>query len=178
MRPLLIAIFTVIWFSAFPQHGQIKVFKKTEFINGVYYRQLYDTVKIGNEKIDIYFLSLHFYSPYYLPVKFIDNQKKNQILSVWRYPKDKKSFEKNWENIYTYDSLGRVIKYSYSGCFICSNFPYDYSVTYNSNKQVTQIDETKFLKDSYKFYYDKKGDIVKFEKYIKDKVEIEITLVN
>ena len=149
-----------------------------EYINGNFYRQLYDTIKIVNEQIDIYFLKRHFYSPYYLPDKFIDRQKRSQKISVWRDQKGKKDFQQNWENIYTYDSLGRVINYSYSGCVICSNVPYNYRVTYNSKGQVAHIADLKNLIDSFKFFYDNKGEIMKFEKYLEDKLEIEIMLVN
>lgn len=84
----------------------------------------------------------------------------------------------NWENTYSYDSLGRVTNYSYSGCFVCSDFPYTYNVTYNLAGQVDRIFNSNNIKDGFKFYYNSKGDIVKFEKYLLDKLETVIELTN
>jgi hypothetical protein len=178
MRPLLIAIATFFVFNSFAQTGQSKISRRTEYINGNLYRQISDTIKLTNECIDIYFFKRHFFSPYYLPEKFINRQYKNQRVSVWRKPNGKKDYQQNWENTYTYDSLGRVISYDYSGCFICSNLAYSYTVTYNSSGQVERIVNTTNLKDGFKFYYNNKGDVVKLEKYILDKLETEIVLVN
>lgn len=178
MRPFLIAIVTFFSFASSAQSGRAKVFHKTEYINGSFYRQTSDTIKVANEPIDIYFFKRHFFSPYYLPEKFIDQQHKNKTISAWRDPKGKKDYQQNWENTYTYDSLGRVTNYTYSGCFICSNLPYSYTVTYNSIGQVHRIFNTTNIKDGFKFYYNKKGDVVKLEKYLLDKLETVIELIN
>jgi hypothetical protein len=178
MRQLLIAILTFICFGSSGQTEQTKIFKTIEYINGNFYRQSFDTVKISNEKIDIYFLKHHFYSPYYLPVKFIDKQYRNQKISIWGDPKGKKDYKLNYENTYAYDSLGRLINFTYSGCFVCSSFPYSYRVTYNSEGQVEQIFNLTNVKDGFKFYYNAKGDIVQFEKFLQDKLETVIALVN
>lgn len=83
----------------------------------------------------------------------------------------------NWENTYTFDSLGRVTTYTYSGCFVCSNLSYSYNVTYNAIGQVDRI-SNKILKDGFTFYYNPKGDIIRLEKYLLDKVETVIELTN
>ncbi len=178
MRPYLIVIATLLAFSSLAQTGQLKVFKTTQYINGNLHRETNDTIKIISEQIDIYFFNKHFYSPYYLPGKFLDKSRKNQTISVWRDPNSKKDYQQNWENTYTYDSSGRVTNYTFSGCFICSSFPYNYTVTYNSLGQVEQIFNSINSKDDFKFYYDNKGDIVKFEKYWYDKLETEIVMIN
>jgi len=166
---------TLVFLNSF---AQSKVFKKTEYINGNFYRELYDTIKSANEKLDIYFFKHHFYLPYYLPDEFSNKRKRNQKIPVWGDPKGKKDYRQNWENIYTYDSFGRMVSYSYSGCFICSNLPYNYNVTYDLNGRVVQISETKNMTDRFKFYYNDKGAVVKFEKYLMDKLEQVIALVN
>jgi hypothetical protein len=97
---------------------------------------------------------------------------------VWRDSKGKKDYQKNWENTYTYDSLGRVTSYTYSGCFVCSNLPYNYTVTYNSAGQVDRIFSTNNLKDGFKFSYNKKGDVIRLEKYLLNKLETVIELAN
>ena len=178
MRPLIILITTIFSLGSSAQTGQVNVFYKTEYINGNFYRQTSDTISATNEPIDIYFFNRHFFSPYYLPEKFIDQRHKNKKISVWRDPKGKKDYQRNWENTYTYDSLGRVTNYTYSGCFICSNFPYNYTVTYNLVGQVDHIFDTSNSKDGFKFYYDNNGTVVKFEKYSGDKLETVIKLLN
>ena len=178
MRAFLIVILTVFSLASSAQTGRTRLFHKTEYINGNFYRQTSDTIKTANEPIDIYFFKRHFFSPYYLPEKFIDQQYKNKRISVWRDPKGKKDYQQNWENTNTYDSLGRVTNYTYSGCFICSNLPYSYTVTYNLVGQVDRIFSTNNIKDGFKFYYDKKGDIVKLERYLLDKLETVIELAN
>ena len=178
MRPLLISILTFFSFSCLGQNGQVRIFKKTEYINGNFYRQLFDTITTNNKTLDVYFFNKNFYLPYYLPTTFIDKQHRNQNISIWRDPKAKKDYKQNWENTYTYDSLGHVTRYTYSGCFICSNMPYNYTVTYNSKEQVEQLINTIGTKDSFKFYYNAQGDIIKFEKYSSNMLEEEITLLN
>lgn len=178
MRLFLISILTVFCMTSSAQTESVKVFHKTEYINGNFYRQLSDTIKTESENIDIYFLRRHFFSPYNLPEKFTDHQRKNKTISVWHDPNGKKDYQQNWKNTYTYDSFGRVTNYTYSGCFICSNLPYNYTVTYNSIGQVDRIFNTINTKDEYKFYYDNKGDIIKFEEYFGEKLEKVIELVD
>ncbi len=178
MRIVLVPLLILSLNSISAQALQKKIFKRTIFINGNLYRELYDTIKTDKGNIDLYFLKKHFYSPYYLPDKFIDIQNRNKTISIWQDPKDKQDHIRNWEHVYTYDSLGRVIRYTYSSCIICSTLPYDYSVTYNSNDQVILIQETKNPITFLKFYYNSKGDIIKYEKYLGDVMELEIRLLN
>lgn len=178
MRPLLIIIMTLSVVCSSTQTKQFKIFKTTEYINGNFYRKTRDTLKVASEKIDIYFFKRHFDSPYYLPEKFIDKRYRNQKISVWADPKHKKDYQRNWENSYTFDSLGRVTKYAYSGCMVCSSFPYIYTVTYNSDGQVERIFNTTNERDSFTFFYNDKGNIIKFEKYLFDKLETVIVLIN
>lgn len=167
----LIVIMTILSIDSYAQSPGFRVFRVTQYINGDFYRQTNDTLKLTSEPIDIYVFSRHFYYPYYLPEKFIDKQKRNRTVSIWRDPKGKKNFQENWEKTYTYDSLGRVITYTYSGCVICSNLPYSYTVDYTSVGQVERIVNSLSSEDSYRFYYDKNGNIVKLEKYVLDRLE-------
>ena len=178
MRTFLITILTLSAFVTSAQTRQIKIFKKTVYINGSFYRQTDDTIKVGTEQADIYLFKRHFYIPYYLPERFVDKRYKGQMLSVWGDPTGKKDYQQNWENTYTYDSIGRVVQYTYSGCFICSDFSYNYTVAYNSLGQVERIFNSTNVKDSYVFYYNSKGEVVKLKKYSIDKLETEIVSVN
>jgi len=173
--PLLIMIFSFI--SSYGQTEIAKIFQKIEYVDGDFYKQLYDTIKLKKENIDIYFFRNHFYTPYYLPDRFIDKQYKNKTVSIWRDANAKKDYRSNWENTYTYDSLSRVTNYTYSGCIICSNMPYNYIVTYNSSGQVDVIKNTISEKDSYRFYYNNTGDLIQFEKYSSDLLETRIIVV-
>lgn len=168
---------TLLSFCSYAQTESTKIFKKTEYINGNFYRELFDTINLVNEKIDIYFFKNHFYTPYYLPDKFVDKRYKNQKITIWRDPKGKKNHEKNWENTFIYDSLNRVINFTYSSCIICNSFPYNYTVIYNSNGQVYQIANSINEQDGFKFYYNSKDEVERFEKYLFKKLETLITLV-
>jgi hypothetical protein len=178
MRAFVIAVTTVFSLSSLAQTGKVKVFRKAEFINGNLYKQTNDTIKVIQETIDIYFFRRHFSSPYYLPEKFIDRRKKNTKVCVWSNPNTKRGSPTNWENTYTYDNIGRLINFAYSGCSICSNLPYSYTVTYNARGQVASIFNTITTKDRFNFYYDKNGDVFKFEKCLFDKLETVIEIVN
>lgn len=176
MKSNLLAIFTVIFFSGPVRAQQINIFKSVEFVSGQFYRQTFDTVKILHKPINIYFFRHHFYSPYYLPEKFINKQYKNRKVSIWAYPPGKKNNQGNWENTYTFDSLGRVVNYTYSSCVICSSLPYNYDVVYNLKGQVTKIFSSHKM-DSFKFYYDRRGNVVKYEKFMQGELERVITLL-
>lgn len=178
MRIFLFFILTLLVSRPWAQSESVMIFSKTDYIKGNIYRQTNDTIKVTTEPIDIHFFKRHFYSPYYLPDKFINVALKNKTISVWRHPKGKRDYQRNWENKYTYDSLGRVTSYTYSGCLICSSFPYNFNVTYNTKGQVEKIHNIINSKESYRFYYDTKGDIIKLERYSMDMLETALVRVN
>ena len=160
--------------ASYAQTRTSKVFRRTEYINGNFYRVLFDTLEVPKGKVDVYFFKYHFYTPYSLPNKFIDLRYKNKKISIWADPKSKKDYQNNWENTCTYDSVGRVTSFTYSGCFKCNSLPYHYTVTYNSKGQVYEIANSLNERDVFKFYYNLKGDIEKFEKYIYGKLDTSI----
>jgi len=174
MRYLLMAIIPFLAVHAVAQTEEVKIFKKTEYRNGNFYRQRYDTVKVTQELVDVYFFRKHFNFPYDLPGKFTDEALKNRTVSVLRYPNASKDYKNNWEHTYTYDRLGRLTNYTYTGCFSCSNLPYNYSVTYNKKGQIEALNETINNLESFRFYYDAKGAIVKLEKYASGKLQTEL----
>jgi hypothetical protein len=159
------------------QTEQMKVFRTTQRINGDLYQQTIDTLLVEKTIIDIYFFRQHFFSPNQLPEKFVNERYANQKISVWRDSNKKNDYHQNWENTYTYDSQGRVTSYTYSGCVVCSDFPYNYTVTYNSRGQVDQLFDSN-AKKSFKFYYNVTGDMIKLEKYEVDKLWTVIESLN
>ncbi|MCF6407112.1 hypothetical protein L3C95_29725 [Chitinophaga filiformis] len=147
-----------------------------KYIKGVLYQQTKGNIEAENEQIDIYFLKRHFEVIYYLPEKLTDKKFSGQTISLWENPNDKKEFTSNRTYTYTYDSLGRMINFAYSSCIVCATLPYNYTIVYNSKSQVEVIRHENKAEDRYKFYYNKKGDIIKFEEYAGDKIAMEITL--
>ena len=178
MRTLLITILTLSFFTSYTQIGKQNIFQKTDYLSGNFYRQTNDTIPVSSKRIDIFLFKKHFYIPYYLPQEFVNIKYRNQTISTWRDSNAKKDFQQNWENTYTYDSLGRVINYTYSSCLICSSTPYNYSVIYNIKGQIEQISNTVNEKRRFKFYYNDENDIVKLEVFLFDKLETVIELVH
>jgi len=176
MRLFLITALIVLTCNCFAQHGKVKVFKKREYINGTFFRQTKGTIEVENEQIDIYFFKRHFQSPYYLPEKLIDKQYSGQTLLLWNDPDGKKDFQRNWRYNYSYDSLGRVTNFTYSSCILCSSLPYNYTITYNAKSQVEAIGNKGETNALFKFYYNDKGDIVKFEEYSGNMLAMDIIL--
>ncbi len=151
-------------------HARTRVYKRTEYVHGIYYRDKLDSIFDVNTKVDIFYLKERFDLSYKLPYKIVDKSKRNQKESNWQAPNGKKDYQENWENTYTYDSLGRLINFSYSGCFICSSFPYDFDVIYNPEGQITEIRALTNGNTSFRFYYNQTGDIVRYEEYWSDEL--------
>lgn len=173
---LLLALFT----TAFSQAEKKYVFKSTQYKN--FYSPppvvKIDTITSSSLRVNIAFYRKHFNNPYYLPKEFINENFKNQTISIWRDPDGAKDFKVNWENTYTYDSLGRITNYTFSGCLSCSDFPYNYSVKYNEKGQISQISNAINNKKIFKFYYNDKNDIIKLEIFWLDELTDKIELLN
>ncbi len=172
MRQFVILILTLFFVSSYGQTKPI-IFKTTDFINGSFYRDVYDTIHMKNEKIDIYFLNAIFLEPRHLPPNLIDKKYKNETIKIWN-----DNEHRLWINTYTYDSLSRITDFTYSSCTICSSMAYEYKVIYNSAGQVEKIYNIGVMKDKYKFYYNNKGNIQRLEKYNFDDLNLRISLVD
>jgi hypothetical protein len=153
----------------------VRIFKKKEYLYGSFFRQTKGRIEIENELVNVYFFKRRFQLPRYLPDTLTNERYKDQTISLWSHPDSEKDFRIRWRHTYIYDSMGRVINFSYSSCVACSSMPYDYSIIYNSNGQVALItDRTGSTR--YKLSYDKEGDVSKFEEYSSDNLVTEITL--
>ncbi len=166
MKQLITFIFTLISLGLFGQSPAIshKIFKVTEYnIGGSVSREAFDTIPIDTQKINLAFYKLHFFIPHYLPQSFIDTTHKKVTITVWRDINEVKDFKDNWKHEYTYDSLSRVVRYSYSGCVICSDMAYNYYVTYNAYGEVAKITNFIGSHDSYQIQYNIKGDVIQLD---------------
>lgn len=155
------------------------------------------TIKNSNQKLDVHFYKEHFYQFYGLPKKIIKKKYKSQEIVEWSNPKNKIA---NWSDSYTYDAKGRLIEYNYSGCMVCSQFPWGYTLTYDHNDNIIE-QRTYFLsfshtyeegeiktnfklseeyKDYTKLTYNTDGSIILLEKYGVQGIEkrIERILIN
>jgi hypothetical protein len=144
-----------------------KVFKTTTYINGIFYRTKNDTINIVDEHLSLPLFKRHFHKPSALPENLIDNKYKNQTVTIWNYESPKSNIEKqaNWHKTYTYDSLSRIVNFTYSPCLVCSQSPYNYSVKYNSLGQIEQVINNESVKESYLMSYNTLGRIYRLECY-------------
>ncbi|MCK8521063.1 hypothetical protein M0D21_05770 [Aquimarina sp. D1M17] len=101
----------------------------------------------------------HFFTPNHFPEKFIDSNYQNQTLVIWRNENKKKDFNNNWTNTYKYDSKSRITEYSYSGCIICSNMPYNFKVTYDKNDRIIELRNMISEKQKFEIQYNASGEI-------------------
>jgi hypothetical protein len=77
---------------------------------------------------------------------------------------------------FIYDSLSRLVLFSYSGCPVCSQFNYDYKVEYNiEDKPETIINLNG--NDRYEITYDKNGEVKELKCYFFNKVYRKIKLI-
>lgn len=178
MRVFLFII-SMIWTCSC--HAQIRKgdsFKKTaySYIYNELYQQTIDTIAIENGPVDIYFFNNHLKLPADLPQKLTDKRYAGQTISETN-PNAEGNVQSNWGYSTSYDSIGRVVNFSYSSCMACSSFPYSYSITYDSKGQLTTISNKLGLQDRFECYYDDKGNIIKLTRYSSELLEIEITLI-
>jgi len=93
------------------------------------------TIKKKEAKLNIYFYKKHFALFYGLPKDLIKRRYRNKSYTKWALKREK-NFQTNWTETFTYDSLGRLTVYRYSGCKICSSFPGGFKLVYNENDYV------------------------------------------
>lgn len=166
-KTLLILILLTFGLNLYAQNSE-KEFIVTEYLNGNFYREKVENITVNNENIDIPFMRKHFFVPYYFPEKFIDTNYKNETVVIWRNEDVEKDYKTNWTNTYIYDSDSRVIDYSYSGCFICSNFSFKYKVSYDKNNRVIELKNTISEKQKIEINYNQNGEIMELKVYSAD----------
>ena len=105
----------------------------TNYLDGKSYLSKTKTIVNPFSEIDVYFFKEHFNQFYGLPKKLINGNLKNKEIIEWQFKDKPKELLENWNEIYTYDSDGKLIEYKYSGCEICSQMPWGYKLIYNKN---------------------------------------------
>jgi hypothetical protein len=155
-----------------------QLFKTINYNSNKSFEATYDTVKSTGTKIDIYYFQKHFNHPYHLPSSLTSSQYKDTVITVWSKPPSKENYTSNWSHTYTYDSLGRVINYTYSSCIVCSSFYFDCILTYDESGRVNSIRNVVNEEESYKIYYNEAGDIKQLYEYSSGERKMSISLIN
>ncbi len=121
--------------------------------------------------IDIYFYAKKFHS-LLLPDKLVDNRYHNDTILIWNYKGDKAQESKK---SFAYDSLSRLVLFSYSGCQVCSQSKYDYKLEYdfkNRPKNIINLNGN----DRYEIIYDKNGEVTELRSYSFNKLYQKVKL--
>jgi len=193
---ILLIILLILQFSC-SKNDTLRFKISTNYVDGKPLLTKTKTFKNFDTKFDIAFFKEQFSQFHGVPNELIYENLKNQEIIEWGLKdKPKKLFE-NWSKTSTYDSEGKLIKYKYTSCYICSQMPWGYKLLYNKNNDVIeqQIYELKQdisanedgllitykLKDEIdtriKLMYDNNKNIVKLEKVGENGLEELIELV-
>lgn len=92
-----------------------------------------------DENTGIWQLVQKFGFSFYSPVPFEVPNVKDTIVTIWNDAAGEKTYVKNWTNSIMYDSLSRVVRYSYSSCMNCGQIPYTEEIIYNDAGQISKI---------------------------------------
>ena len=178
MKIKILLILILICQFSFGQKDSLE-YKESTFISGIPYRTNTKSYPKTNTLIDVFFFKKNYHQFYFLPSELINKELKNQIVEEWAYDDRPKDWNSNWTNTYEYDSDGKLISYSYSGCKICSQFNYKYELKYNQKNQIVEqveigMDESIYGKVLLE--YDAQNNIIKLEKYNRDKETLELII--
>ena len=173
MKHLLILLIAFISLSA-SAFAQRQI-QQTKYTNGTVSNVSYHNVP-DTAKIDLYYFTAHYYKPYHVPERFIEQAYRDTIISIWGND-NPHSMENNWQNSYYYDRQSRLYRYTYSACLICSSMAYDYTVTYTSTGQIESITNMINMKDAYRFRYTASGELQAMDIYSLDRLESTLAVV-
>lgn len=134
MRILSILIFLFIFSQI--SRAQDRVFEVENFQHGV---KIFATR--SDQKIDLNFYREKFHIPSFFPSEFINPKFKNEAVVKWNNEEGEKDYNQNWTYTYTYDEYSRVVKYEYSGCYVCSQLPYEVQIKYDENNRPIELIE-------------------------------------
>ena len=168
-------------------------FKTTYFTeDGLVFKTTLDSFLV-NQTLDIEFYNKHFNQPYYYPSPFINSHYKDTAIAVWQDTSKEKDFKANWTYTTVYDNQSRAVSYIYSGCLICSQFPFNIKLVYDETNRPMRIekrygigyeitkgkllksDDKGFPDDTYLIKYNLDGDIIQLKclKYGKQNIQID-----
>lgn len=175
MKIFSILILSLFSFQAYSQQDSIRIVEY-EYPVG-YERNPYKTYyhfEKEEGKIDIHYLKENIGLTLALPESFIDSRYKNERV-VMGNKNDSLSYK--WpQKTFKYDSLSRLISFSYSGCTSCSISPYHFYVIYNSKNEIIELVNRMNGFERHIIRYNKSGNITILKSYRKfyDKVIIDI----
>jgi hypothetical protein len=161
MRLLILIIFII---SACGLKSQKLTVKLTQY--GPEGRIVSETIKTSDRPAnaaDLNFFQKQFHMPRELPDKLGDPDNKNKIIIKWHNEKQEKTLTGNWNNTFTYDSLARLIAFTYSGCLMCSSTAYKFTISYNKNGQIESLKNMINGNEEYKIMYNDKGGIIQID---------------
>jgi hypothetical protein len=169
IKILLITLLTFQFSCA--QNNTLNFKISTNYFDGIPNLTKTKIIENPDSEINVYFFKEHFAQFYGLPNELTNENLKNQEITEWEFKDKPKELLENWTETYTYDSGGKLIEYKYSGCTICSQFPWGYKLIYNQNNDIIE-QQVYYLEQ--KVYAEKDGLKVKYE--LKDEMERKIKL--
>jgi hypothetical protein len=180
MKTRLIGIIlTLVYFNSYAQpdtyHSKIQ-FKVIKYLNGSVYSEKRDSVETAGllaNKIDLDFFNSHFHIIQYLPEPLINPKYKSETIIIGPDKNDGVNINSAGRETFTYDSLSRLVKYTKSPCIICSFMPFEYNIMYDDLGRADVIINSS-MKQSFKIYYDRKGNIKQLDCLLGDKLDERI----
>ena len=193
MKITLTIIISFLALSLFGQGSNTRFYFKTTYLNekGKVFKSNIDTILV-KQLLDIEFYKKHFNQPYYYPKPFINTNYKDTAIIVWTNTLEEKDFKANWTYTTVYDSLSRAIKYTYSGCLFCAQFPFYVKLYYDkanrpiriekrygigfeiTNNKLKKSNEKGFADDDYRLEYDLQSNIIQLKCLKKGRLQIQI----
>lgn len=160
MRQALLLMMLIIIIQSFGQSDTID-FQITDYNrDGSEFKKTSIKIPVENYIIDLPFYRKNFMAPDVLPEKFMDPSYKNESFTIWNDVNAAKDFTTNWTKTFVYDSLSRLVSYSYSGCRVCAVAPYTYTVSYDSMGRVVELADRNMRNIVYAIGYDDLGNVV------------------
>ena len=159
-------------------NGRQKIFRHTQFVDDKILKRTNDTLFVISKTIDLFSVRRLSNVLYHLPDTLVNKERKSQKRSVWASVNTKTYSPTNSQNVYTYDSIGRLIQFAYTSCLACSSLPYNYHITYNSIGQIDKISNTTGIREICIIFYNKDGDVVRLEEYSAGEITFTSELLN
>ena len=163
-------IFLIVTYCGL-SYGQKSIFRTTYFSSdSIEYKTKNDTLDT-KDFLTLDFYRKHFFIPYNYPKHFVNLNYSDTTIVIWNNPEGEKDYKNNWTLSYTYNKSSQVIKYDYSGCFICSQLPYIISIQYDKFNRPLRFESKTNLMDTkgkipdeeFEFKYDMNGNVVQIK---------------
>jgi hypothetical protein len=168
MKSLLLAIFS---FTVIHARSQKLTVKLTNYNpEGKILSESVKVIAKPENSGSLYFFKKEFNLPKEIPEKLVDPEHKGKMIVSWHNEKEEKNLTTNWNNTFTYDSLSRLIAYTYSGCVMCSSIAYKYTIQYNNKGLVETIKNSVNGNDMFKIIYNDRDQVVQIDYFVNNKL--------